>query len=68
MILLRRTIRDLLQVPDHVTGCFSFVTTPTTLLVVANMPQRAISDGGGTPRCENAPHTARKPMFNRLQI
>jgi hypothetical protein len=68
LILLRRTIRDLLQLPDDVTGCFSIVTTSITLPTVADMPQRSISDGGDTPQCENVWCAARRLAFNRLQI
>ena len=67
LILLRRTIQDLLQLPDDVTRCFSNVTTSIIVRLVADMPKRSISDGSDTPQCENVWRTARKPAFNRLQ-
>jgi hypothetical protein len=67
LILFRGMIRDLLQVPDDVTGCFSVVTTTLPPFTVANMPKRLISDGGDTRRCENVRRAARRLAPKWLQ-
>jgi len=67
LILLRRTIHDLLHMANHVTECFSIVTTSANLWDESDAVNRWFCDRWASGRCDNVRRAARMCRANRLQ-